>query len=237
MAINPYQQPEIRSVIRSVHQIELSSRCNLRCKYCPHPKLQREKTDMDWKTFEAAIVWTKSLGGEELSFTGMGEAVMHPEFPAMLRYARRELPGKKFLLSSNGVDVSAGALRAIKDTDTDLYLSPHRPEVLGDLLKRCGELKIVPYINQSLVAAGFDWAGQVDWPNLAPVEGCQYLMNGAAVVLQNGDIVNCCFDAHGLYPVGNVLDDILPKYFTPMAICEGCHFVIPEEEVRRHANS
>jgi MoaA/NifB/PqqE/SkfB family radical SAM enzyme len=79
--------------IMRVHQIEISSRCNLACRYCPHPKLGRAKADMRWEVFAAAIAWARELGGPELSFTGMGEALLHPEYAGFLRYARGRLPG------------------------------------------------------------------------------------------------------------------------------------------------
>jgi len=47
--------------IESLHQIELSSRCNLRCVYCPSPKLQRPKVDMSEEHFLRALEWVDYL--------------------------------------------------------------------------------------------------------------------------------------------------------------------------------
>jgi len=30
---------------QQIHQIEITSRCNLRCKYCVHPHMERAKVD------------------------------------------------------------------------------------------------------------------------------------------------------------------------------------------------
>src|SRR6267143_5078655 len=67
--------------IRSIHQIEVTTHCNLRCIHCPHPiqaqLRHQEPRHMDRKTFERAIEWAAALNDptdpmrEELSLTGI----------------------------------------------------------------------------------------------------------------------------------------------------------------------
>lgn len=223
--------------ITRVHQIELSSRCNLACKYCPHPKLGRAKADMGDATFERAIAWAKELDGPELSFTGMGEALLHPRFEQMLFYARAHLPNIWFLLATNGLALldkreperPARLLGALKACDVSVYVSTHRPEVAGpavELLLRAG---VKVGVNTAFVTSGFDWAGQVEWHGgAAPRSVCQYIKQGWATVLQDGAIVNCCMDAHGLYPIGNVHDPVLPMRIDPIPLCMKCHLEVPK---------
>ena len=75
-------------IVQEIHQIEVTTRCNLRCQYCPHPKMKRPKEDMVWDTFIRSMVWVKKfydLGLQsELSFTGIGESTMHADFCGML---------------------------------------------------------------------------------------------------------------------------------------------------------
>ena len=222
--------------ITRVHQIEISSRCNLACSYCPHARLQREKGDMEWETFEAAIEWARKLGGPELSFTGMGEAMLHPDVDWMLEHARLRLPNVWFLMATNGlalvnndpahVQQIVGSLLAC---DVTVFVSTHRPEVAGraiDLLKRAG---VKVGTNESFVTSGFDWAGQVEWHGLpAPKSVCQYIAQGWATVLQDGSIVNCCMDAHGLHPIGNVLDALKPTRIDAIPLCTNCHLEVPK---------
>lgn len=224
-------------MLNSIHQIELSSRCNLACKYCPHPGLQREKADMPWEVFDKAIGWAAKLGGKELSFTGMGEALLHPEAEGMLMCARLKLPGVWFLLSTNGIVLTdrkdparaANLIDTLKECNVTVFVSTHRPEIAGEAMSRCAEAGIHVGSNTAFVTSAFDWAGQVKWHGIpAPRTECQYLKQGWGTVLQNGDIVNCCFDAHGLHPFGNVLtDDLYELEMLPIPLCEHCHLKVP----------
>jgi len=67
--------------IQAIHQIEITSRCNLRCKYCVHPKMVREKGDMDRETYIKSLEWSahfhKLNNQEELNLAGIGESTMH----------------------------------------------------------------------------------------------------------------------------------------------------------------
>lgn len=45
--------------ITALHQVEITSRCNLKCRYCAHPKMPRAKADMSEETFEATLKWAK----------------------------------------------------------------------------------------------------------------------------------------------------------------------------------
>lgn len=222
--------------ITTVHQIEVSSRCNLRCRYCPHPGLQREKADMAWATFVQAIDWANELGGPELSFTGMGEALLHPNIEEMLRRARAWLPKTWFLMATNGLCLvdrkdpvrAAGLLETLRDCRVTVFVSTHRPEVAGPAIERLRKAGVNVGTNDAFVTSGFDWAGQVEWHGLpAPKSVCQYLAQGWATVLQDGSVVNCCMDAHGLYPCGNVNDAQRPKHFAPIPLCANCHLEVP----------
>lgn len=41
--------------LTAIHQIEITSRCNLRCRYCVHPHMGRVKEDMEPATFAKAL--------------------------------------------------------------------------------------------------------------------------------------------------------------------------------------
>lgn len=223
--------------ITRVHQIEISSRCNLRCQYCPHPGLQRPKADMDIPTFVRAIEWAQELGGPELSFTGMGEALLHPRFEELLMYARERLPGVWFLLATNGLVLfdkrdparPGRLLEILRACDVSVYVSTHRPEVAGPAVELLTKAGIKVGVNTAFVTSGFDWAGQVEWHGgAAPKSVCQYIAQGWATVLQDGVIVNCCMDAHALHPIGNVNDVVLPARIDPIPLCAQCHLEVPK---------
>src|SRR5262245_42521314 len=99
--------------IRSIHQIEITTRCNLRCVYCPspnQPKLRnQEPMDMDAMIFSRALRWAVALNDRrddergELSLTGIGEALLHPQFVEFLAIARHVLPANPIVFSTNGL--------------------------------------------------------------------------------------------------------------------------------------
>lgn len=45
--------------IRHIHQIEMTSRCNLRCRYCPSPHLPRPKIDMTEAYYKQSLRWAR----------------------------------------------------------------------------------------------------------------------------------------------------------------------------------
>lgn len=177
--------------------------------------------------YEAALAWATTMESPELSLTGMGEAILHPEFCTMLRMAREALPQTKLLLSTNGIALTDDHFTAMRETGTVLYISAHRPEIAGRALQRSLAAQVMTGVNNHIVDSGFNWAGQVEWANMAPPHVCQYLSKGWATILQNGDVVNCCMDAHGLYPCGNVMDTELPTSFDVMPLCSSCHLSVP----------
>jgi Radical SAM superfamily len=223
--------------ISTIHQVELSSRCNLACSYCPHPGLRREKADMTMETFEHVIYWAQVLGGPELSFTGMGEAMLNPLFCDMLRQARIELPNVWFLLGTNGLllthrkhnERADELLTALRECAVTVFVSTHRPEIAGEAIENGVKAGVDVKMNTHFVDSGFNWAGQVEWHGIAaPRTECQYLRQGWGTVLQDGSVVNCCMDAHGLHPMGNVRDDLMNMIVKPIPLCEHCHLRIPQ---------
>src|SRR5512147_2788120 len=93
--------------IREIHEIELSSICNLACRYCPHPKLQREKEHMSWETFERTLEHVAYYVGKgtqtEVSLTGIGEAILHPRFVEAVFRVREVIGRRQITLATNGV--------------------------------------------------------------------------------------------------------------------------------------
>ena len=90
--------------LTTIHQIEPTSECNLRCKYCPHPKMLRVKKHMDMFIFEQALdivrYFVKQGTQGELSLTGVGEPTMHPYLVDMVKHSRDVLGPDRLLLFS-----------------------------------------------------------------------------------------------------------------------------------------
>ena len=66
--------------------IEPTARCNLRCRMCPNPNLQRERGFMDLALFREVVDQTAATT-VEYHFDMMGEPTLHPDLLSMLSYA------------------------------------------------------------------------------------------------------------------------------------------------------
>ncbi len=170
--------------VLQVHQIEITSECNLRCQYCPHPKMVRPKEHMTSDVWYQALDWVRYFVDKgtqgEVSLTGMGEGTLHPKMPEMLRQLRGVLghvAHRPIVFSTNGIKPpSEELLDAIKETGALVYLSAHRPERVGRTLQVYRQAGVLPEVHANFIDNGFDWAGQVNWPVTITKEiECQFL--------------------------------------------------------------
>lgn len=216
--------------ITRIHQVELTSRCNLACVYCPHPKMQRAKIDMDLKTFMRTLEWVEyfdKLGTQpEISLTGIGEALLHPEFILRLGLTRAVFKGR-MLFSTNGIEITDEVCEALKLYEVDTYVSLHRPEKAGPAIAKLKRHGVTIGVNASFATSALDWAGTVGWEVTAPRAECQYLKQGWGTVLSDGSMTTCCMDSEGLGIVGHVNDEIGSLSFKPYELCGTCHLTVP----------
>lgn len=220
--------------ITEVHELELTSVCNLACVYCPHPTLRRPKAHMEWSVFERSLQhiehYVRAGTQTEVALTGIGEAILYPEFERALARVRGLLgPSRLITLSTNGVALTDDACRAMRQYNVAVYVSLHRPEVAGpaiEMLKRHG---IWFNVNHAFVNSSLDWAGQVDWHVSAQRQPCQYLARGWSVIRQDGTVVACCMDAHSVDPIGSVFDEVGAWRRRSISLCSSCVLYPPAE--------
>ena len=233
--VNMYPRP-----VRDIHQLELSTRCNLRCAYCPHfPELPRKKEDMTDDVFEAALGlvahYVRQGTQEELSLTGIGEAVLHPRFLWMVERARGVIgPERPLVITTNGLLFDDAMCAAVAPFKPLLFVSLHRPEKAALAVAAAKKHGIFANINNQFVTAAFDWAGtQKNWTPMvsAPKIKCEYLRSGWAVILVDGRVATCCLDADGSSVVGTVRDDPETLMLKPWGDaehgCAKCHMEVP----------
>lgn len=217
--------------ITSIKQIEVTTECNLRCVYCPSPKLPRPKMHMDMAIFERALLWAKhfdKLGTQkELALTGIGEGLLHPNIVEMVRMARRALPSGQITMSTNGVALTEDMAREFGKERLELFVSLHRPEKAGPAMNLAKEYGILFGINDAFATQAVSWAGQVEWAVTAPKLQCAFLAVGWGVVMVEGKITTCCYDASGAGIIGDVRDEPSGVGMKPYALCATCEQVPP----------
>lgn len=222
--------------VTGIHQIEMTSRCNLRCPYCAHPHMPRAKQDMNDDVFLESIRWVEKFVSDgtqarQLNFAGIGESTLHPKFCEWVVFARSRLPSLDFILATNGVNVTEEHAQAMQAARMRVWVSLHRPEKAKptvDMLRRYGVLQS-PSCDPAVAAV--DWAGQVDWPVTAPIhpEQCMWLATKQVMVASDGRILSCCFDGKGEDGVlGTVFDDLAQMEHKPYSLCQTCHLYRPE---------
>lgn len=226
--------------VRDIHQIELTTRCNLKCHYCPHfPELPRKKEDMSWEDFEQALklveFFVRQGTQAELSLTGIGESLLHPRFVEMVAACRNVIGfSRRLTVTTNGIVLTEELCRNLAAFKPSVFVSLHRPEKAAfaiDAAKRHG---IFAGRNTAFADSSFDWAGyQQNWTPIrsAPKIACEYLRSGWAVVLVDGRVATCCLDADGSSVIGSIWDDpdklALAPWGNEKVGCKACHMEVP----------
>ncbi len=227
MSVNRYPRP-----VRDVHQIELTTRCNMRCRYCPSPQKLRPHEDMVWETYEAALDLVKFYARQgtqtELSLTGIGESLMYPRFLEAVAAARVAIgPQRALVITTNGILLDDVMAQSLSKFAPQVYVSLHRPEKAGPAIEAAKRAGIFKGSNPAPSISAFNWAGQVKWHVSAPRTLCDYLRLGWAVVLVDGRVTTCCLDATGDGTFGTVWDNPESLCMSPWKLCESCHMEVP----------
>lgn len=221
--------------IRVIHQIEMTSRCNLSCKYCVHKKMPRPKIDMTDEIYRKALDWARFFLRRhyhpELNLAGIGESTMHPEFVRNVFLAREAVGSNvNLVLATNGLLMTDELAMAIAPAKPSVWVSLHRPERAGpavEALKRAG---ILSGISADPSLAAVDWAGQVKWHVSVPKGAvCQWLKFAMVMIMADGRITRCCFDSTGEGVIATVDDDLSKHATSPWSLCATCHLSVPQE--------
>lgn len=221
--------------VQEMHQIEITSICNLRCQYCTWPKMPRPKQHMDRETYEKALGWVKHFQRKgtqgELNLAGIGESTLHPDFVEYVARAREVLGDDiRLVIATNGLLMTEEMALALKPYNIRIWVSLHRPEKAGpaiEILKRVG---LYNGASADPSVSAIDWAGQVEYHVSAPPAACDWLKSGWVMAMSDGRVTTCCLDSTGEGVVGTVDDDPNGVELQPWKLCDGCHLVPPIAE-------
>lgn len=214
--------------IRAIHQIEMTSRCNLRCKYCPSPHLARPKVDMTEAIFMRSLMWARYFsqlnGYMELNLAGIGESTLHPNFADWVLRAREAMgPRVNLVLATNGLLMNDELAQAIAPAQPSVFVSLHRPERAGpavEALRRAGIF--AGHSNDPSIAAT-DWAGQVNWHRSAgPHRQCPWVRSAKVMVMADGRVTRCSLDASGIGVICHIDEDLSKHATSPYKLCVTC---------------
>lgn len=212
-------------LISQIHQVELTSRCNLRCQYCVHRNMPRPKMDMTLETFERVLYLVAGFPDQhELNLCGIGESTLHPQFCEFVARARERLPYIDLTMATNGVGLTEEHAIQMSVSRVRAWVSLHRPEKAGiaiELLKRYG---VLAGVSADPSISAVNWAGQVDWHVSAPATRCMWKALGMAIAWSDGRLGTCSFDGQGSDGViGTVWDDPETLFSKSYSLCSSCH--------------
>ncbi len=233
------QVPGYPRPLTAIHQIEVSTHCNLRCVYCPSRDLHKPQfrgkpaEHMTLEVFGRSLEWCKHFAAQgtqhELSLTGIGETLLHPQWRELAALSRKALPRTYINFSTNGLLLDDAACEFLAAHDISVFVSLHRPEKAGPAINAARRWGILDKENASAALSSFDWAGQLDWEVSAPASPCEWLRQGWGNVLVDGRISTCCLDAAAQGVVGDVADDPAKGAMVkPFSLCGPCHQTIVE---------
>lgn len=223
----------MKAPIRAIHQIEITSHCNLACRYCIHKKMPRPKQHMDRPVFERALELAarcvRDYRQNELNLAGTGESTMHPDIIEWVGMARKAVGRScRLVFATNGVSMTDEIAEGIAPYGPDVYVSMHRPEVAKHARDRLMKLGILAGVSSDPTEATVNWAGQVKgYEVTAAPTPCPWIPGGWVIVLSDGRLSTCCFDGDGSGVVGTVWDDIDTLSVQPYKLCETCHQTLP----------
>lgn len=213
--------------VRQVHQVEITSRCNLRCVYCVHRSMPRSKADMSRDVYLEALKWARRFvdAGTQgsLNLAGIGESTLHPDFVEYVHLAREQLgDGAQLVLATNGLLMTDDVAAAIAPARPSVYVSMHRPEKAGPAIEALRRAGILSGVSADPSIAATDWAGQVKWHTSAPSRECMWVRGGQLFVMSDGRLSTCSLDGQGEETLGTIWDDLTQIRTKPYFLCPSC---------------
>jgi hypothetical protein len=217
------------SRIAQIHQIEITSRCNLACIYCPHAKMQRSAVDMTDETFERCLKWIQFFGvPEEVNIAGIGEPLLHPRVVGFVSELRRQFPETSISLPTNGLLLDEEMARQLAPYHPEVAISMHVPQKAARAVEVAKQYGILSAVALDPVTSPNDWAGQVDWIKPRYRFNCPWLWVPQAFVTSQGDILRCCLDVEGKRSkIGSVFDEPAALETGRWELCRQCYQIPP----------
>jgi hypothetical protein len=181
------------------------------------------------ETFEKALKWAarfeRLYKHGELNLAGIGESTLHPDFEEFVWMARKALPDVKLVLATNGLLMTEDIVKRIAGTGINVYVSLHRPEKAQGAIAALSKHGILTGVSCDPAIASTNWAGQMKWPVTTPAVGkdCTWVKEGKVIVMADGRVSRCSFDADGCGVIATVDDDLMQFGTSPYKLCGACH--------------
>jgi MoaA/NifB/PqqE/SkfB family radical SAM enzyme len=136
-AMSKFKEKYTEPPQRRLFDVEVTRRCNLRCKFCPRDDITNQ-VDMEQDTFRNFLKNGQLHPADTIAFCGLGEPLLHPLLPEYLRQLKKSQPGINAGIITNGTLLSQRTLPPLLDNGIDfIYVSFNgiTPETYENLMK------------------------------------------------------------------------------------------------------
>jgi len=146
-----------RTIIRGrpvVLQIEVTNRCTMKCPMCPRTHMTRPIADMKFDIFRK-IIDENSATAEFAILHLMGEPLLHPSLPEMIRYCRKA--GIRTVISTNASVLKEDLDHRLLESGLDIIifsLDGFDPKTYAGLRKGGDFEKILKNVSRFLSSKG-----------------------------------------------------------------------------------
>ena len=217
--------------LREIRNIEVSSRCNLACRYCIHPTMPRPKVDIADDVWAAALDHVRyyvARGTQgELNLNLTGESTLHPRFAELCLEARAVLgPQRELQFTTNGKGITDALVKALVPAWPRVCVTAHHAHLAGPAAALFRKYGLLRSVSNDPVTSAQTWAGQVDWFDSprAVRQVCPMLAFGYGTIQADGMFVVCCMDGANETAFGTVFDPpgSLGAPMRPWRLCPSC---------------
>ncbi|RPH98243.1 MAG: radical SAM/SPASM domain-containing protein [Zetaproteobacteria bacterium] len=138
--------------VRRLH-VELTSRCNFACEFCPDGNMRRPRGTMPLPMVERILTEAGREGvARQAHFHVMGEPLLHPDLPAAVRIARES--GMEAWVTTNGSLLTPALLTALRQAGlSHLTVSVQTPDAATFALRGSRRLTFDEYCGRVTDAA------------------------------------------------------------------------------------
>jgi hypothetical protein len=138
--------------VRRLH-LELTSRCNFACEFCPDGAMRRPRGTMPLAMVERLLAEAGREGvARQIHFHVMGEPLLYPDLPEAVQSARRH--GMEAWVTTNGSLLAPALVTALREAGlARLIVSLQTPDSDSFALRGSGQLAFETYRDRLIAAA------------------------------------------------------------------------------------
>jgi len=197
--------------------IETTTYCNLRCKFCPNSKYERGllknkqlMTDYNFKKIINELSDNNYSG--TISLQLYGEPLSDDRICEFVKYARTKCPSSRITINSNGFLLTNSLYKELVEAGVDdLLISQYTPTIqpnyvsVTKFINDNGLKNIITYrvLDGSIGSdAIYNRGGEIESPRLPDLPSCVYPVK-VVHVNYKGEVIICCNDYHSSVVLGD----------------------------------